>query len=208
MDYIEIEKEMKKTYDAIAVKYEEEAKDDWKNKDIIDKFLRYLNNNSSILDIACGTGELLKYYDNKGFKTTGIDISESMIKITKNKVPNAKIINKSLYNIDEIDEKFDGISATFIFVHIPKEKINEVISKINNRLIKNGIFFTVFTTSQKEGLQKEPLDNNYNYYVVNYSNKEICEILKNNGFEILENKQIKRINKLDIGFVIGRKKYE
>ena len=42
MDYLQIEKEMTKTYNTIARKYEKEAQEDWKDKKYIDKFLKYL----------------------------------------------------------------------------------------------------------------------------------------------------------------------
>ena len=205
MNYLEIEKEMTKTYNAIARKYEKEAEEDWKDKKYVNKFLTYLNHNDSVLDIACGTGELLKYYNDVGLKTTGIDISKEMVNISKSKVPNANIINMSLYDIDTLEEKFDGISVTFTLVHIPKEKINEVIEKINGKLKDNGKLFIVFTTSLKEGLQAEPLDSNYKYYAINYSRDEVCNILENNGFEILESKEKTRINKSNVGIIIARK---
>lgn len=204
MNYLEIENEMAKTYNAIANKYEKEAKEDWKDKEYVNKFLMYLEHKSSVLDIACGTGELLKYYNDIGLKTTGIDISKAMVNISKNKVPNANIMNMSLYNLDKLEEKFDGISITFTLVHIPKEKINEVIGKINEKLKDNGKIFIVFTTSIKAGLQAEPLDNNYKYYAINYSIDEVCNILENSGFEILESKE-KRINKQNVGIIIAKK---
>lgn len=205
MNWLEIQKEMTTTYNAIAKKYEKEAEQDWKDKKEVNEFLKYLNNNASILDIACGTGELLKYYSEKEFIVTGIDISKEMVNLTKKKVPSANVKNMSLYDIDKLEEKFDGISATFILVHIPKDKINEVIKKISERLKDNGIFFAVFTTHLKEGLQEEPLDNNYKYYAINYSKDKVCKVLENNGFEILESKEEKRINKSDVGIVIARK---
>mgnify|MGYP004679069127 CR=1 FL=1 len=204
MDYLQIEKEMTKTYNTIARKYEKEAQEDWKDKKYIDKFLKYLNNNSSILDIASGTGELLKYYNDRDFLATGIDISKEMINISKRKVSNVKIIEMSLYDIDKLEENFDGISATFILVHIPKEKINEVIQKISSRLNKNGILLIVFTTSLKEGMQVEPLDNSCKYYVVNYTKNEICNILIDTGFTILESEE-DRVNKSKIGIIIAKK---
>lgn len=205
MNYIEIENEMKRTYNAIANQYEKEAKEDWKNKKIVDEFLKYLNKNDTVLDIACGTGELLKYYESKDLKTYGIDISKNMIEIAKRKAPNSTIITKSVYEINKINKKFDGISSTFTLVHIPKEKINDFINNVRSILNDNGIFFILFTTNLKEGLQKEPLNSNYNYYVVNYSNKEIINILKNNGFEILKS-GTDVINNLKVGLVIARKK--
>lgn len=204
MNYLEIEKEMTKTYNAIAKKYEREAEADWKDKKYVNKFLKYLNQNGSVLDIACGTGELIKYYNDVGLKTTGIDISEEMVNISKSKIPNANIINMSLYDIDKLEEKFDGISITFTLVHIPKEKINELIRKINGKLKDNGKIFMVFTTNLREGLQVEPLDNNYKYYVINYSRDEIRNILENNRFEILESEE-QRINNLSIGMIIAKK---
>lgn len=128
-----------------------------------------------------------------------------MVNISKSKVPNANIMNMSLYDIDKLEEKFDGISVTFTLVHIPKEKINEVIGKINRKLKDNGKLFIVFTTSLKEGLQAEPLDSNYKYYAINYSRDEVCNILENNGFEILESKEKTRINKSNVGIIIARK---
>ena len=205
MNYLEIEKEMSKTYNAIARKYEKEAEEDWKDKRYVNKFLTYLNHNDSVLDIACGTGELLKYYNDAGLKTTGIDISKEMVNISKSKVPNANIINMSLYDIDTLEEKFDGISVTFTLVHIPREKINEIIGKINEKLKENGKLFIVFTISLKEGLQAEPLDSNYKYYAINYSRDEVCNLLENNGFEILESKEKTRINRSNVGIIIARK---
>ena len=121
MNYLEIEKEMTKTYNGIAKKYEQEAKNDWNDKKEVDKFLSYLKQNDYILDIGCGTGELLKYYNDKKFKISGIDISEEMIKISKQKVPNANIKKISIYEIDKLNEKFDAISMTYLLVHIPKD---------------------------------------------------------------------------------------
>ena len=205
MNYLEIEREMTKTYNAIATRYEKEAQEDWKDKKYVDNFLNYIHKNDSILDIACGTGELLKYYNDKGFRTTGIDISEEMVNISKTKIPNPKVINMSLYDIDKLQEKFDAISATFTLVHIPKEKINEFIKKVSERLNEDGIFFTVFTTSLQEGIQEEQLDRNYKYYAVNYSTEEISTLLIYNGFEILEDIEATRINKSDVGIIVARK---
>lgn len=206
MNYFEIEKEMTKTYNTIAEKYREEAKDDWKDKKYVDKFLSYLSTGASVLDIGCGTGELLEYYSDNGFVSAGIDVAEEMIRISKEKVPSAGVRNLSLYNMDKMGEKFDAISATFVLVHVPKEKINEVVEKVYERLNDGGVFFAQFTTSLQEGLQDEPLDNSCKYYAVNYSNDEICSVLENHGFSVLDNITDEEINSNGVGVVIARKK--
>lgn len=62
----------------------------------------------------------------------------------------------------------------------------------------------VFTTSLKEGMQEEPLDNSCKYYVVNYTKNEICNILIDTGFTILESEE-DRVNKSKIGIIIAKK---
>lgn len=205
MDYKEIEQEMEKTYDGIAYKYLNEAKNDWNDKRYVDRFISYLPSNSSILDIGCGTGELLEYFSSLGFKTTGIDISQKMVDISKKRVVNSLVLKMSLYDIFKIHECYDAVVATFLFVHIPKEKICDVIKSINDKLKKGGIFFTVFTTSLKEGLQEEILDNNYKYYAVNYSKDEIIKELNNNGMEILDIFSNVNINNVLADIIIAKK---
>lgn len=40
MNYLEIEREMTKTYNAIATKYEKEAQEDWKDKKYVVKLFK------------------------------------------------------------------------------------------------------------------------------------------------------------------------
>lgn len=205
MDYKEIEQEMEKTYDGISCKYLKVQKDDWEDKKYVNSFISYLKPNSSILDIGCGTGELLEYFSSLGFKMMGIDISQEMVDISKKRVTNSRILKMSLYDISKIDEIFDGVVATFVFVHVPKEKICDVIRSITCKLKRDGIFFTVFTTSLKEGLQKEMLDRNYNYYAVNYSKDEIIGILEKNGMELLDVFSEIEINGVLTDIIISKK---
>ncbi len=205
MNYKEIEQEMEKTYDGISCKYFDEAKNDWKDKRYVDCFINYLPSNSSILDVGCGTGELLEYFSSLGFKTTGIDISKKMVDISRKRVVNSHILKMSLYDISMLRDNFDAIVATFVFVHIPKEKIGEVIKNISNKLKNGGLFFIVFTTSLKEGLQEEPLDSNYKFYAVNYTNEEIIGILKNNSMEILKVFDNTKVNSIVASIIIAKK---
>lgn len=205
MNYLEIEKEMTKTYNGIAKKYEQEAKNDWNDKKEVDKFLSHLKLNDYILDIGCGTGELLKYYNDKKFKISGIDISDEMIKISEQKVPNANIKKTSIYEVDKLNEKFDAISMTYLLVHIPKDNIKDVMLKISRVLKNEGIIFIVFTTKLKEGLQVEPLDSNYKYYAINYSLDEVRDILLSTGFHILQSQEKVNDNKHNIGIIIAKK---
>ena len=78
------------TYNKIARRYAELNFDDTSNLLYVDKFLSYLSKNAKILDTGCGAGNLVKYILIKGYECEGIDLSEEMIKIAKDKVPEGK----------------------------------------------------------------------------------------------------------------------
>lgn len=72
-----------------------------------------------IIDVGCGTGELLLYLQKQGYQSLyGNDISEMMIKIARNKVKNATFFHGSVNKV-QITEKFDYIIITEALHHIP-----------------------------------------------------------------------------------------
>ena len=50
-------------------------------------FLAKIDENSSLIDLGCGRGHHVNYYNEKGIDTTGLDISPSMIKLAKQEYP-------------------------------------------------------------------------------------------------------------------------
>ena len=199
-----IENMLKTTYNGIADKYVKESEDDWKDKKYIDMFLKYLDKNMNILDIGCGVGELTEYISNKGHNVLGIDNAENMLEIARKRNPKAEFKNISLYDLCNLDRKFDAIIATYILVHISKTDISSIIKEFYNKLNKNGYAFFVFTTTLVEGIHEEALDNNYNIYIQNYSIEEVDKILNSNGFKVIETHN-DCINNFNIGIIIAQK---
>ncbi|MFW6046673.1 MAG: class I SAM-dependent methyltransferase [Candidatus Woesearchaeota archaeon] len=92
---------------------------------------KYINRNSIILDIACGSGEVIQYPSRtkNPKKIIGIDISKEVIKTLKNKGFEGKVIyimsNEFIKFLKK--EKFDYISMFQIIEHLPNPK--KVIKK-------------------------------------------------------------------------------
>lgn len=87
-----------------------------------------------LLDIGCGTGELLGYMKEKGFNVTGIEPSKIASEKGHNKGFN--IHNCDLFSFST-DKKFDIINMTNVLEHIPNP--DEVINKCKELLKKGGL---------------------------------------------------------------------
>ena len=84
-----------------------------------------------VLDIGCGTGNFSIKLAKKGCKVTGIDLSDKMLDLAREKTAKKNLFidyyNMSVYNIKFPTQHFDAIfsMATFEFVRDMEKAINE-----------------------------------------------------------------------------------
>jgi 2-polyprenyl-3-methyl-5-hydroxy-6-metoxy-1,4-benzoquinol methylase len=90
----------------------------------------------SVLDIGCGNGRLL--YGVRDLDCFGIDISDIAIAHMKN-VFRIDGIAMSVYDLDELDKKFDFIVCNHTLEHLTRDEY--ALKKIKNKLNIDGTFF-------------------------------------------------------------------
>ena len=97
------------------------------------------NNELKILDIGCGTGQLIKEISDHYNKVNylGIDVAENMIEVAKknNKGKNVKFKNSSIESFENND-KYDIIICTHAFPYFPNKQ--EMIKKMAGLCNKKG----------------------------------------------------------------------
>lgn len=141
---------------------------------------------AKILDIGFGTGILTKKLYDDGYEIYGIDFSQNMIEIAKEKMPLASLIK---YNFskglpEEIkDNSFDYIISTYAMHHLEDVEKNEFIEKLENYLNRDGkIIIGDIAFKTRELLEK--CKANYNEYwddeEIYFVFEELKESLYNN----------------------------
>jgi len=109
-------------------------------------FKKILNEKpKTILDIGCGTGSHAFILVERGYDITGIDISENMISIARNKSKNLEVDIK--FNVADIrnlklDEKFDACIGMFNMMGyiIKNSDIKQALDNVHKHLKPNGLF--------------------------------------------------------------------
>ena len=112
---------------------------------LINIVLKIILNNgkkSTVLDIGIGTGVLSTELYKNEHKITGIDFSEEMIKVCKERMPLSKMIQYDFSKglPDELNcEKYDYIISTYAFHHLNDNEKIIFIKKLLEKINKNSL---------------------------------------------------------------------
>jgi ubiquinone/menaquinone biosynthesis C-methylase UbiE len=104
-------------------------------KQAIDRMLAGIAKGSRLLEVGCGTGHWSRYFSGKGFEVTGIDLSEKMIDVARQKnIPNCHFEVADGRNLPFKDRSFDAAVAITVleFASDPKKIITEMVRCVKN----------------------------------------------------------------------------
>lgn len=162
----------------------------WKNKNRyyyqeLEKYVRFLiPKKSSVLEIGCGTGEILASL--KPSRGVGIDFSEEMIKIARNKFPHLEFRVEDAQCL-KIDEKFEyvilsDLIGSLIDVQGAFEQLKKVCTPQTRIIITyyNYLWEPVLRMADRFRLKTpQPLQNWLSIY-------DIENLLYLSGFEVIK----------------------
>ena len=161
-------------YNNIAPIYDELSDDFWGSKhQFLDIVFKSNNIKKNTLDLGCGTGILLDFYENYISYYVGVDHSDEMLRIASNNHPNSLFINDNICAYFNNDIKFDVITSLFDTInHLLDKKYWELLFKnVSLMLNDNGFFvFDICTIND--------LEENWPNYLNIIDNQESYIIIK------------------------------
>lgn len=136
-----------------------------------------LSQNDLVLDIGCGTGVVLQFLNDRGINCLGVE--QGIPKIT-NKWADKIYLGKSLIDLKEnLKPKITVGLILDVLEHIQKPE--ELINSIKTNLKK--IRFLLVTVPARQELWSN-YDDHFGHYK-RYTLKELTELFKSNGYEII-----------------------
>lgn len=114
---------------------------DFFNKMFIINYRRFLpaNKNARILDIGCGSGFFLYFFEKEGYHNyIGIDISKEQIEQAK-RVCKGIIVEDDLKTFLKLENKlYDFIVMRHVIEHFKKDEILDILHTLRGHLTKGG----------------------------------------------------------------------
>lgn len=100
--------------------------------------LMNLKSGKSVLDIGSGSGRLYPYLTERGLDYTGIDLSEELVKISKELYPKGKFIIGDATDLPFTSNEFNYLVSVAVFYHIPSKELREKALAEAYRVLKNN----------------------------------------------------------------------
>lgn len=122
-------------------------------------FLKFVPKEGKILDAGCGSGRDTKHFLSLGYEVTAIDASEEMVKLST-QFTGQETILMNFYNVD-FQNVFDGIWSIASLLHIPKNRIADVLKRFTYALKKDGIWCISFKEGENERIEGDRFFNDY-----------------------------------------------
>ena len=157
------------------------------DREYLDKYSTYFNQNARIADIGCGpTAHIGRYLHDKGFNISGIDISERCILLASKYNPQMAFICIDMLDWHPTKETFDGIVSYYSIIYTPKHEIDKVFQVFRRTLVKGGKVLIVVKKGKFEGYQEDVLGIKVNCFLAEYQEEELNSIVTRNGFRVDE----------------------
>ncbi len=150
--------QLRAAYDADAQRRvnNSSGRDDWKlvaRQKFVD--LAKHEGKKTILEIGAGVGLDAKYFQDQGLKVLATDLSPKMIQACKELGLQAQVID--IYELDQLNRKFDAIYSLNVLLHVPPQDLEQVLNTVSGCLQPSGIFYYgVYGGVSKEDMHTDP----------------------------------------------------
>ena len=139
----------KEDYNLIAKDFSRTRSFIWEE---LESLSQYTMPGDKVLDLGCGNGRLLQIFKEKDVEYFGIDNSEKLIKIAREKYPGYNFQTADASSLPFSDNFFDKIYGIAVLHHIPSEDFRIQLFKEAKRVLKPGGFLilTVWNLWQRK----------------------------------------------------------
>jgi ubiquinone/menaquinone biosynthesis C-methylase UbiE len=178
----EKEETVRKGYDSIAEKYQG-IRHTFDNRKELCEFASLLPKNAKVLDVGCGAGvPVAQFLVECGFDVIGIDFAKNMLKLARKNVPKARFVRKDMTELDFRADSFDGLTALYSIIHVPREKHFLLFQSFHRILKPEGIMLICLGPDEWEATEKY---HGTEMFWSQYAPEKALQLVKKAGFEII-----------------------
>jgi len=183
------ERIVRKGYDEMAEEYHA-IRGEFDHGKELKEFAALLPKNARVLDVGCGAGvPVAEFLVKSGFDVTGIDFSDNMLELARKNVPKARFIKKDMTRLDFKDNFFDGLTAFYSIIHVPREKHSSLFESFHRILKPDGAMLVCMGPDEWEATD---VYLGTTMFWSQYSPKKSLHLVRSAGFQIISDQTLVR----------------
>lgn len=156
----------------------------------IEKFLQHIPKKGLILDAGCAFGRDTRVFASKGFKVTGIDLSEKLLEIARKLSPRIEYKQMDLRKLEFPDVTFDGIWCSASLLHLNPEDLKISLKGILRVLKNKGILYCSFKKGEGSKEVLESFSSNNSRFYTFLTGENLNKLLEETGFKVIETYEV------------------
>jgi ubiquinone/menaquinone biosynthesis C-methylase UbiE len=146
------------------------------------ELIQHVGTEGHILDIGCGTGRDMAWFESQKVNVLGIDLSMGMLKYAQASVQ-GNLISMNMRNLGFSTAIFDGVWCCASLLHLPKSEAIFALQE-THRILKAG---GMLVLSVQEGIGEQWEESyvpNVKRFFARYQVSEMKDLLSSNGFSV------------------------
>jgi 2-polyprenyl-3-methyl-5-hydroxy-6-metoxy-1,4-benzoquinol methylase len=174
-------------YDASAA----ETAEEWYRNPVLlptlKEFVSLLPRKPRVLDLGCGAGYESMRLHSLGAEVVGIDYSAECVRIAKEKNPGCRFFEMDFFSIDKGLGSFDGIWSSGSLIHVPHDRMGDLLSRLAPRLRSSGVFCAVTREGSGRRVTSHTVNGKtYQRIVYLYSWADLITSFQSHGMELIK----------------------
>lgn len=129
------------------------------NREVMYNFIPNDLSGKKVLDLACGDGVDANYYRELGGEVTGLDASEEMIELARNKYPDVDFKIGFAEDLPYQDEEFDCVFSKYAIM--TSADMKPIFNEVHRVLKPGGEFIYLVTHPFRQYMERKDLSDNY-----------------------------------------------
>lgn len=171
------------------------------------RFSAQLPPQARVLDVGSAAGRDSRWFAEKGYAVTGIDIAPSFVASARALVPRAEFRCMDVLKMSFQDGTFDGIWCSCVLIHFTKSDAQLAINEMVRVLKAGGVLYLLVKTGSGEGYEEDRRYGGMRKYSAYFTKDELLGMIAD--LEIIDStsvdKPVDSYRATDRLFVLARK---
>jgi ubiquinone/menaquinone biosynthesis C-methylase UbiE len=198
---MDIFKEVQTAYDQMVFEYAKRNHSNMADNLVVlaQELIQYIGQNGHILEVGCGTGRDMSWFEAQKSIITGIDLSMGMLMYARKEV-HGSLASMNMRHLGFCTGYFDGAWCCASLLHLPKTEAIYTLQEIRRVLKLEGMLVLSVQKGNGEGWEDSYVPEVKRFFA-RYQPDEMRNILLNNGFSIRKASSSQEGNREWLSFV-------